>query len=318
MSDTATRTARLTREQAQALDVKDTSVALGAGAGCGKTTVLTERFLDELEGADGRPLRSLVALTFTDKAARELRQRIRVRCREKLAAGTNVERWGAILRALEAAPIGTFHEFCVRLLRAHAIELGIDPEFAILDGSIAASLRDQAVRTTLRRGLADRSSSDLISLAVDYGLGQIRSAVEILIASRTAGDLESWSKHTPEQILDRWTSVWETQGRPAVFRSLTPYVRRTRDLLTRIEASHAKLRQRREELLELTSAGEPDQWSLEHLEEIRRLARVDDLREKGVWPAPEVKDAAKAVFAALAKSHRFGPRPNRDQRRAQP
>ena len=76
----------LTDQQRRALGVPDASVALSAGAGCGKTMVLTERFLAALDDAGGRPLRALVALTFTEKAARELRQRIRARCRAKLAS----------------------------------------------------------------------------------------------------------------------------------------------------------------------------------------------------------------------------------------
>ena len=118
MSEGKGQTITLRPEQRQALVVKTASVALGSGAGCGKTTVLSERFLNELETSAGRPLRMLVALTFTDKAARELRQRIRNRCRAKLAVGENVGWWRSALRALEAAPIGTFHEFCARLLRA--------------------------------------------------------------------------------------------------------------------------------------------------------------------------------------------------------
>ena len=144
MTAKAQASGRLTDEQRDALEVKDESVALGAGAGCGKTTVLTERFLAEIDGPEGRALRALVALTFTDKAARELRQRIRGRCRERLAAGEDADRWRSVLRALEAAPIGTFHEFAGRLLRAHAVEIGIDPEFVILDEAVASSLRDQA------------------------------------------------------------------------------------------------------------------------------------------------------------------------------
>ena len=73
----------LTDQQRRALLVPDASVALSAGAGCGKTMVLTERFLAALDEAGGRPLRALVALTFTEKAARELRQRIRARCRAR-------------------------------------------------------------------------------------------------------------------------------------------------------------------------------------------------------------------------------------------
>src|SRR5437763_9767578 len=99
----------LTDQQRRALVVNGASVALSAGAGCGKTMVLTERFLAALDEGGGRPLQALVALTFTEKAARELRRRIRARCRAKLGAGEDVARWWVILRGLDAAPIGTFH-----------------------------------------------------------------------------------------------------------------------------------------------------------------------------------------------------------------
>ena len=87
MNDAQDSAARLTREQLDALEVAEASVALRAGAGCGKTLVLTQRYRREIEGQQGRPLCSLVALTFTEKAARELRQRIRHLCRAQLARG---------------------------------------------------------------------------------------------------------------------------------------------------------------------------------------------------------------------------------------
>ena len=196
----------LTDQQRMALRVPDASVALSAGAGCGKTMVLTERFLSALDEAGGRPLRALVALTFTEKAARELRQRIRARCRAGLASGEDAERWWAVLRGLDAAPIGTFHEFCARLLRRHAMEAGVDPEFAILDESIAGSLREEAVRIALRELLAARDP-DLIVLATDYGLRQVREALGRLAALRGAVSLEEWAQQEPEAIAERWRAV---------------------------------------------------------------------------------------------------------------
>ncbi len=301
MSEPDTRPTGLTAEQHRALEVRDASVALGAGAGCGKTTVLTERFLAEIDGDDGRALSALVALTFTDKAARELRQRIRARCREKLAAGSDAGRWRLVLRALEAAPIGTFHEFSARLLRAHALDLGIDPEFTILNEAVAASLRDQAIRTAVRRMLAERES-DLVNLAIDYGLGQIREALGLLLATRAAGDLDAWIELTPEEIVARWSRVWEAQGRPAVLRVLSSVARCCRELLGRIPTSHPKLQERRAELLERLPALESGACSDEQLSEVRRLARVDDLRDKAIWPEPESKEAVKTVFESLRKA----------------
>src|SRR5271166_3093132 len=220
MNDAQVSAPPLTREQHAALEVAGASVALRAGAGCGKTLVLTERYRREVEGQQGRPLGSLVALTFTEKAARELRQRIRRLCRELLGAGHEVERWGMVLRALEAAPIGTFHEFCARLLRTHAIEIGIDPEFTVFDAAIAGSLRDEAVRITLRRLLADRNE-DLIALASNYGLGQIREAMGLLVALRTTGDLDEWTKLSADQVVERWRSVWNQRGRFATLLGLS-------------------------------------------------------------------------------------------------
>ena len=298
MTDRTARTGSLTQEQGRALEVRAASVALGAGAGCGKTTVLTERFLAELEGEAGRPLRALVALTFTDKAARELRQRIRARCRDRLAAGENARRWRSVLRALEAAPIGTFHEFAGRLLRAHAVEIGIDPEFTVLNDAVASSLRDEAIRTALRRMLAEREP-DLTLPASDYGLRQIREALGTLLATRTAGDLDSWCEFEPEELVAHWTRVWEEQGRPAVLRGLISPARCCRDVLTRLEPTHPKLKERRTELLDRLPVLEHGACTNLQLAEIRNLARVNDLGAKGIFPAPEVKQAVKGVFASL-------------------
>ncbi|MGC8639055.1 MAG: UvrD-helicase domain-containing protein [Isosphaeraceae bacterium] len=300
MTTKAQGSGSLTVEQSDALAVKGKSVALGAGAGCGKTTVLTERFLAEIDGPDGRALRELVALTFTDKAARELRERIRSRCRERLAGGADNTRWRSVLRALEAAPIGTFHEFAGGLLRSHAIELGIDPEFVIVDEAVASSLRDQAVRTTIRQLLA-RLEPDLTLPATDYGLRPIREALLTLLATRTAGDLDTWGQLESRDLVDRWTQVWEEQGRPAVLRGLAPIARCCRDLLLELDAAHPKLQTRRAELLERLPDLERATCSDADLAEIRRLARVNDLGAKGIWPAPEVKEAVKGVFESLRK-----------------
>ena len=223
--DPSSNGVRLTEQQGRC-GASRASVALSAGAGCGKTTVLTERFLTALDDDGGRPLEALVALTFTQKAARELRQRIRARCRSRLASddSPDPERWWAVLRGLEAAPIGTFHEFCARLLRRNALLAGVDPEFAILDESIAGSLREEAVRIAIRKRLAARDL-DLRDLAIDYGLRQVREALGRLASLRTDVGLDEWARQEPETIIEqhgersprigsgRWSSI--ARGRPS-------------------------------------------------------------------------------------------------------
>ncbi|HEX8202278.1 MAG TPA: UvrD-helicase domain-containing protein, partial [Isosphaeraceae bacterium] len=168
ITDQGPRAPDLTPQQRAALRVRGASVALSSGAGCGKTTVLTARFLAEIE-RDPAGLRRLVALTFTEKAARELRRRVRRECRRRLDLRDEAEPWRAVLRGLEAAPIGTFHGFCAEVLRRYAIEAGVDPEFAILEESIAPALRDEALARRVRRWLAE-GNDDLFALAVESGI----------------------------------------------------------------------------------------------------------------------------------------------------
>jgi ATP-dependent helicase/nuclease subunit A len=84
---------QLTDEQRRVIGTRDVSMALSAGAGCGKTFVLTERYLAALDPRDltGRPplnLHEIVAITFTERAAREMRDRIRTKCYQRLTAAS--------------------------------------------------------------------------------------------------------------------------------------------------------------------------------------------------------------------------------------
>jgi ATP-dependent helicase/nuclease subunit A len=290
----------LTRQQRRALEVSDASVALSSGAGCGKTTVLTERFLSALDESGGRPLRALVALTFTEKAARELRHRIRKQCRERLASGEDAARWWAVLRGLDAAPIGTFHEFCARLLRRHALHAGIDPEFAILDESIAASLREEAVRAALRRLLAARDA-DLIDLATDYGLRQVRDALGPLASGRAAPDIEAWSQLALEAIVERWQVLMGNRVWPAARDMAWPHVRRCRRLLEGLDSREPKIRERRAALLDALDRLVPEALPCPaaDLDELVALLRVSDLPRKKGWPSDQVHDEIRDAFEAL-------------------
>src|SRR5262245_56235253 len=99
----------LTPQQQRAVEHRGSSVVVASGAGCGKTHVLTARYLSHLT-ADAAEVGQVVAITFTDRAAREMRDRIRSAV-EKLP---NPQQH---LQALESAPIATIHSFCGNLLR---------------------------------------------------------------------------------------------------------------------------------------------------------------------------------------------------------
>ncbi|MHB1561480.1 MAG: UvrD-helicase domain-containing protein, partial [Isosphaeraceae bacterium] len=310
----------LTVQQRRALGVPDASVALSAGAGCGKTMVLTERFLAALDDGGGRPLEALVALTFTEKAARELRQRIRARCRARLAASgdgsssaAEAEWWAAVLRGLDAAPIGTFHEFCARLLRRHAMLAGVDPEFAILDQSIGGSLRDEAVRIAIRRRLAERDA-DLMDLGTDYGLAQVRDALGLLANGRGGVDLEEWAVLEPGAIADRWLSLARERLWPAVRDRARAIAATCSRRLVRLDSDNPRIMERAAAVFEglgILGPTEPP-CSVDRLDELVGLLRVQDLPRAGSWPSQEVYDSVKDAFTELREHLRKEVRPALD------
>ncbi len=125
----------LNPEQRAAVTHKDGPLLILAGAGSGKTRVLTHRIAYLIR--EGVPARSILAVTFTNKAAREMRDRLdRLVGRERLAELT----------------VGTFHAFCARLLRHDGPLVGLDRGFAIYDET------DQ--RAVLRQAMADQGVSE--------------------------------------------------------------------------------------------------------------------------------------------------------------
>ena len=106
----------LNATQRQAVEAIEGPVLVLAGAGTGKTRVLTTRLAHIVSLGKARPWQ-ILAVTFTNKAAREMRERVAA------LLGGPVEGWW----------IGTFHALCARILRAHAETVGLKPNFTILD-----------------------------------------------------------------------------------------------------------------------------------------------------------------------------------------
>ncbi|MBK9968629.1 MAG: UvrD-helicase domain-containing protein [Holophagales bacterium] len=125
--------------------VKDTasSILVEASAGTGKTTTLVNRVL-ELALADGVPLSRIAAMTFTEKAAGEMKERLREALDEASVSTDPLRRARAVeaRRDLEAAPISTLHAFCGRLLRERPVEAGVDPDFVTPEESVTEELLD--------------------------------------------------------------------------------------------------------------------------------------------------------------------------------
>ena len=127
-------------QQLEVATTLDRPLFVSAGAGSGKTFTLTQRILWALDPASGPyvdHLDQVLAITFTKDAAAEIRERVRT---ELIKAGMGDE---ALF--VDDAWISTIHGMCSRILRAHALELGIDPEFSVIEETAADELMDQAV-----------------------------------------------------------------------------------------------------------------------------------------------------------------------------
>ncbi len=233
----------------------DTSFFLEAGAGSGKTSVLVARVVNLVR--QGRALPEIVAITFTEKAAAELRERIRA----ELAAAGLV----SALRDVDAAPIQTIHAFAANLLRERALEAGLDPDFRVLD-QLQADLRfAQSWRSWLWSSQPPQAD---LARALDLGLQlrDLRAAAEQLarhrdltadyVHSESSEPLEASTDDAPEQrerdrVLAALTvglreliEADAAQRRRAGLLSYDDLLLETRDLLARSAEARRGLRAR--------------------------------------------------------------------------
>jgi ATP-dependent helicase/nuclease subunit A len=160
-----------TDEQRRAVQRREGDLLLDAGAGSGKTSVLVERFARAVID-DGVDVSSMLAITFTEKAAAELRDRVRARLRELGAADQ--------ARATEGAFISTIHGFCARVLRAGALAAGLDPGFVVLDSEQSEPLATAAFDDALNDLAAEDAGA--VALLADYGAGPLRAATRSIHA----------------------------------------------------------------------------------------------------------------------------------------
>ena len=153
----------LNPEQLAAVDA-DGLVFVSAGAGTGKTSVLVERFVRAV-CERGLDVESNLVITYTERAAGELRSRIRAALAER---GRH-----DLARELDGAWISTIHGFCMRLLKAHPFAAGLDPRFRVLDESQGRVIRGEAFEAALA-AFCESGEPERLQLLATYGAGGLR------------------------------------------------------------------------------------------------------------------------------------------------
>ena len=217
------RAVPLTPVQRMALD-SQRNIAVTASAGAGKTATLVERYIELLRLHPEIGVRQVLAITFTQKAAAEMRERIARRLADALdqeLPEPERQRLRQIRADLPAARISTIHAFCSALLREYPIEADVDPAFAVLEGVDAAQLRQQAVRQTLA-SLARARDSDPDKEALRRTLAEwprryLEQVLEHLLEKKHHARM--WCRHyaeqSPDQILSDWRGMQQTACAPA-------------------------------------------------------------------------------------------------------
>jgi len=145
------------RARDQIANALDDTLVVEAAAGTGKTTELVKRILRVLATGRAR-VEEIVAVTFTEKAAGELKLRLREALERERAATTDAqprERLDGALGSLEEAHVNTIHGFCAELLRERPVEAGVDPLFRVLTETQSDRLFEEAFGGWLQAQLAD-------------------------------------------------------------------------------------------------------------------------------------------------------------------
>ena len=198
---------RTTKSQRKALNI-ERHICVTAGAGSGKTRVLVERYLGILRKTDTKP-NEIVAITFTDKAAAEMKKRITDRLAEDESGDAQWHR--EIAEQISAAPISTIHAFCSRILREFPFQAGVPANFGILHGIDQKLLLQTTVQDELKEiatNAADADRGALTRLLRCYGnRKQLEELLSKMVEERELVERLKWEvygEHSSAEIREIW------------------------------------------------------------------------------------------------------------------
>ncbi len=181
----------------QIRELLDETFLVEAGAGTGKTSALVERVIALVLG--GRTVERIVAITFTEKAAAELRDRVRSGLEARSAAVETAPEGRALIEAalasLDRAHISTIHAFCSALLRQFAPQLAVDPAFELQDEVLAERRFEERWRLYLDGLGASLVAREAVDRVLDLGL----TPRDIGGLARRCGSSPNWRHCSPRR-----------------------------------------------------------------------------------------------------------------------
>lgn len=182
-----------TKEQVEAINIENTNVIVSAGAGSGKTAVLTERVLRKVK--EGVPVRSLLILTFTKLAAKEMKDRIRSKLTKEGLVGA--------LEDLDNADITTFDAYSLSLVKKYYYLLNISNDIKVIDSSVI-ELYKKDILNSIFEELYDIDDEEFLSLIKNYSLKDDREIFDYIFNLNNKLDL----KPDKKKYLDNYINVY--------------------------------------------------------------------------------------------------------------
>ncbi|MBW7864805.1 MAG: UvrD-helicase domain-containing protein [Candidatus Hydrogenedens sp.] len=201
-----------TEEQNRAVTTDARRVCVDAGAGSGKTAILVDRVVHLLENPrlwpDREPrLDGIVAFTFMEKAAAEMKSRLRAAFHRRAPEDDRekMTHWRELERNVDAARVSTIHGFCAGLLRENALLLGFDPDVAVLGEAESLLLSESVTADTLHR-LLEEEGGAAFELFVEIGGSRLKTALKEVLRRRALFRrvTEGLSHENPATLLAAW------------------------------------------------------------------------------------------------------------------
>lgn len=194
---------QLTEEQRTAIESKGKNILVSAAAGSGKTFVLVERVISHLL-SDQEPcdIERLLVVTFTEKAAFEMKNRIREALQKAADRNPHNQRIARQLSFLERAQISTIHAFCLNIVKKYFYKVDLDPNFRVLDSNEAELLRYEALDDVFENYYkTDTEKHEIFSQMVEsYGGYRVDESLKLMVLKfhdflRALPNPQKWLEH---------------------------------------------------------------------------------------------------------------------------
>ena len=190
-------------EQWEAIYANKAEILISAGAGSGKTAVLVERIIQKIL-IKNINVDELLVLTFTEAAAAEMKERIRLRIEEELQKQPKNKHLNKQLNKISRAMISTFHSFCNQLIKKYYFLIGIDPTFKIADDIERSILQDE-VMENLFDSLSESEHADFLFLSDSFNSDRDDESLKVMVIkiyelARSNPDMMEWLTDLPQHF----------------------------------------------------------------------------------------------------------------------